>query len=225
LLPPSVGWLKRPVETGHPPAPGSFISPTRASGLSDTGFLPAQELVVVEQVGHSPRWTTSASSITNPWSSDAVRQGAAPMAQSTRRRHRRTGTRRGGCPPPAPRSAPRRPVARSSAAARRWWAHAGRRGQPGGTPPRSARTIPMIESGSACGWVCTAESTARRDASPATRYRVAGVRSPTSWARPQSCDFSGTGQDLRVSRAGSGSARPAARPPRPGRPSGRTCPS
>src|SRR6266540_6228659 len=37
---PSVGWLRRPAETGQPPALSSFISPTTASGLSDTGILP-----------------------------------------------------------------------------------------------------------------------------------------------------------------------------------------
>src|SRR5918996_4824680 len=40
LLAPSVGCLKRPVLTGQPPALSTFISPTTASGLSDTGFLP-----------------------------------------------------------------------------------------------------------------------------------------------------------------------------------------
>src|SRR5579875_627887 len=37
----------------------------------------------VEQPGHRPQYTTSASSIAKPWSSDAVRQGASPTAQST----------------------------------------------------------------------------------------------------------------------------------------------
>src|SRR5882757_4041052 len=38
---PSVGWLARAGGNGHLPSPvSSFISPTTASGLSDTGILP-----------------------------------------------------------------------------------------------------------------------------------------------------------------------------------------
>src|SRR5207248_5596142 len=37
---PSVGWLRRPAETGQPPALSLFRSPMTASGLSDTGILP-----------------------------------------------------------------------------------------------------------------------------------------------------------------------------------------
>src|SRR4249920_2089537 len=38
LLPPSVGYRKRPpFATGQPPEPSSFISPTTASGVSATG--------------------------------------------------------------------------------------------------------------------------------------------------------------------------------------------
>src|SRR3982074_833652 len=51
LLPPSVGWLKRPAETGHPPAVSSFISPITALGLSDTGILPGSERVLRTDCG------------------------------------------------------------------------------------------------------------------------------------------------------------------------------
>src|SRR5690606_1480731 len=40
LLAPSVGWLRRPAETGQPPALFSLTSLITASWLSDTGILP-----------------------------------------------------------------------------------------------------------------------------------------------------------------------------------------
>src|SRR5918911_1401537 len=107
---------------------------------------------------------TSASSIVKPWSSAAVRQGVVPTAQSTSAMapHDRHTTWWWLSPTRASYRATEsfgwmrrtRPTAvstrRTSYTA--WWE----------TSPRSARTTPMIESVSACGWSCTADSTATR---------------------------------------------------------------
>src|ERR1700728_1760009 len=81
LASPMVGCT-RPGANGHsPPASGVGPSVTVGSWFSDMDILPgsadhgAQVLLAVLQRGHRPQYTTSASSIEKPWSSDAVRQG------------------------------------------------------------------------------------------------------------------------------------------------------